>query len=54
MSDKERKLACPWCVEKTMEYICSYGSTEGFRCRVCNKTMTIKEDGKEMVTVGYG
>lgn len=45
-------LSCPWCVEETMKFISSYGDVEQYRCKICNRTITIRRGGMELVQVG--
>lgn len=49
----ESNLGCPWCIEDTMKWICSYGEIEQYRCKICNRTITIKRGGIELVHVGF-
>lgn len=46
------ELTCPWCVEPTMIFICSYGAADTYRCKLCKKTITMQNDGKDLVKPG--
>lgn len=47
-------LSCPWCfIKDSMAWISRYDTIMAYRCKICNKTITIKDNGEELVRVTF-